>query len=104
MTAGYLLAPNTIDESMAEVLERKRALIDAVTDGRVRDEEKLVDAVVRDLRERPRRRAAADGPACGDLRSPEATSARSAGPPTLSSLRGDSGRPGASQGPCGAER
>ena len=61
VTAWYLLAPNTIDESMAEVLERKRELIDAVTDGRVRDEERLVEAVVRDLRERPVRRAAHDG-------------------------------------------
>jgi len=61
VTAWYLLAPNTIDESMAEVLERKRTLIDAVTDGQVRDEERLVDAVVRDLRARPMRRSAEDG-------------------------------------------
>jgi SWI/SNF-related matrix-associated actin-dependent regulator of chromatin subfamily A-like protein 1 len=61
VTAWYLLAPNTIDESMAEVLERKRELINAVTDGQVRDEERLVEAVVRDLRERPVRRAAHDG-------------------------------------------
>ncbi len=61
VTAWYLLAPNTIDESMASVLEQKRALIEAVTDGQVRTEERLVDAVVRDLRERPLRRAAADG-------------------------------------------
>jgi hypothetical protein len=53
VTAWYLLAPDTIDETMAELLERKRSLIDAVTDGQVRDEEKLVDAVVRDLRGRP---------------------------------------------------
>ncbi len=53
VTAYYLLAPDTIDENMAELLERKRALIDAVTDGQVRDEERLVDAVVRQLRERP---------------------------------------------------
>jgi SNF2 family DNA or RNA helicase len=61
VTAWYLLAPGTIDESMSEVLERKRALIDAVTDGQVRDEEKLVDAVVRDLRERPMNRPADGG-------------------------------------------
>jgi SWI/SNF-related matrix-associated actin-dependent regulator of chromatin subfamily A-like protein 1 len=61
VTAWYLLAPNTIDESMAEVLERKRTLIDAVTDGQVRDEERLVDAVVQDLRERPLRRPADGG-------------------------------------------
>src|SRR2546423_14966214 len=53
VTAWYLLAPNTIDESMAEVLERKRDLINAVTDGQVRDEERLVEAGVRGLRERP---------------------------------------------------
>jgi len=55
VTAWYLLAPDTIDETMAELLERKRSLIDAVTDGQVRDEERLVDAVVRDLRGRPYR-------------------------------------------------
>ena len=33
VSAWYLLAPNTIDETMAELLERKRSLIDAVTDG-----------------------------------------------------------------------
>jgi len=53
VTAWYLLAPNTIDETMAELLQRKRSLIDAVTDGRVHDEERLVDAVVRELRGRP---------------------------------------------------
>ncbi|MDQ4048231.1 MAG: SWF/SNF helicase family protein, partial [Actinomycetota bacterium] len=55
VTAWYLLAPQTIDESMAEVLERKRGLIGAVTDGRVRDTETTVDAVVRALRDRPYR-------------------------------------------------
>jgi SWI/SNF-related matrix-associated actin-dependent regulator of chromatin subfamily A-like protein 1 len=55
VTAYYLLAPKTIDETMAELLERKRALIDAVTDGQVRDEERLVDAVVRQLRAQPAR-------------------------------------------------
>jgi len=65
VTAWYLMAPNTIDESMAEVLERKRTLIDAVTDGQVRDEERLVDAVVRDLRERPLKRPAETGARSG---------------------------------------
>ena len=55
VTAWYLLAPDTIDETMAELLQRKRSLIGAVTDGKVRDEERLVDAVVRDLRNRPYR-------------------------------------------------
>lgn len=53
VTAWYLLAPRTIDETMAELLQRKRSMIDAVTDGRVQDSERLVDAVVRDLRARP---------------------------------------------------
>jgi SWI/SNF-related matrix-associated actin-dependent regulator of chromatin subfamily A-like protein 1 len=53
VTAWYLLAPDTIDETMAELLQRKRSLIDAVTDGQVRDEERLVDAVARELRGRP---------------------------------------------------
>jgi SNF2 family DNA or RNA helicase len=55
VTAWYLLAADTIDETMAELLERKRTLINAVTDGQVRDEERLVDAVVRELRGRPYR-------------------------------------------------
>jgi SWI/SNF-related matrix-associated actin-dependent regulator of chromatin subfamily A-like protein 1 len=53
VTAYYLLAPDTIDETMAELLQRKRSLISAVTDGQVRDEERLVAAVVRELREQP---------------------------------------------------
>ena len=55
VTAWYLLAPDTIDETMAALLQRKRNLINAVTDGQVRDDERLVDAVVRELRERPYR-------------------------------------------------
>ena len=53
VTAWYLLAPDSIDETMAELLERKRSLIDAVTDGQVRDEERLVEAVIRELRGKP---------------------------------------------------
>jgi SWI/SNF-related matrix-associated actin-dependent regulator of chromatin subfamily A-like protein 1 len=53
VTAWYLLAPDTIDETMAELLERKRSLIDAVTDGQVRDEERMVEAVIRELRGKP---------------------------------------------------
>ena len=55
VTAYYLLAPDTIDETMAELLQRKRSLISAVTDGQVHDEERLVAAVVRELRARPMR-------------------------------------------------
>ncbi|HEX2416143.1 MAG TPA: hypothetical protein VHJ37_13110, partial [Thermoleophilaceae bacterium] len=52
VTAWYLLAPDTIDETMAELLQRKRSVINAVTDGQVRDDERIVDAVVRELRKR----------------------------------------------------
>ena len=55
VTAWYLLAPETIDETMAQVLQRKRSLIGAVTDGDVRNEERMVDAIVSDLRARPYR-------------------------------------------------
>jgi hypothetical protein len=53
VTAWYLLAPETIDETMATLLERKRTVIDAVTEGDVREEGPLVDQVVRELRARP---------------------------------------------------
>ena len=53
VSAWYLLAPNTIDETMAELLQRKRSVIDAVTEGEVRDEERLVDAVISELRGKP---------------------------------------------------
>jgi len=56
VTAWYLLAAETIDETIATVLERKRAVIGAVTDGRDEDETGLVDAVVRELRGAPYRR------------------------------------------------
>ena len=35
VTAWYLLAPDTIDETMGELLDRKRSVINAVTDGQV---------------------------------------------------------------------
>ncbi|PZS06810.1 MAG: hypothetical protein DLM64_15775 [Solirubrobacterales bacterium] len=53
VTAWYLLAPETIDETMATLLQRKRGIIDAIADGRVQDGEALVEALVRDLRARP---------------------------------------------------
>jgi len=53
VTAWYLLAPDTIDETMATLLERKRTVINAVTDGDVRDDQPLIEAVVRELRGRP---------------------------------------------------
>ena len=53
VTAYYLLASETIDEQMASVLQRKRAVIDAVTDGHRLAETSALDAVVQALRERP---------------------------------------------------
>ncbi len=53
VTAWYLLAPETIDETMATLLERKRTVIDAITEGEVREDGPMVDQVVRELRGRP---------------------------------------------------
>ena len=53
VTAWYLLAADTIDETMADAIEKKRGLIDAVTDGRRLDGEGLAEAVARALREGP---------------------------------------------------
>ncbi len=50
VNAYYLLAANTVDETISTLLERKRAVIGAVTDGREEDEEGVVDALVRELR------------------------------------------------------
>jgi SNF2 family DNA or RNA helicase len=52
VTAWYLLAPDTIDGTMADLLAEKRGVIGAVTDGRLAESESLLEAVVRDLRER----------------------------------------------------
>ena len=49
VNAWYLLAAGTIDETMANLLERKRAVIGAVTDGREEDDEAIVDALAREL-------------------------------------------------------
>jgi SWI/SNF-related matrix-associated actin-dependent regulator 1 of chromatin subfamily A len=51
VTAWYLLAANTIDETMARLIQSKRALVAAVTDGRVYETDGLVQAVVRELRD-----------------------------------------------------
>ena len=57
VTAWYLLAAETIDETMIELIERKRGIVGAVTDGRRDESEALVQAVVRELRGGvPRRR------------------------------------------------
>jgi hypothetical protein len=55
VNATYLLAADTIDETIATLLERKRAVIGAVTDGREEDERGLVDALVTELRGEPYR-------------------------------------------------
>jgi SWI/SNF-related matrix-associated actin-dependent regulator 1 of chromatin subfamily A len=56
VNATYLLAADTVDETIATLLERKRAVIGAVTDGLAEDEEGVVDALIRDLRGTPYRR------------------------------------------------
>ncbi|HME02638.1 MAG TPA: C-terminal helicase domain-containing protein [Solirubrobacteraceae bacterium] len=55
VNASYLLAAGTIDETISTLLERKRAVIGAVTDGSRRDEEAVIDALVRELRGTPYR-------------------------------------------------
>jgi len=55
VNAYYLLAADTVDESIAALLERKRAVIGAVTDGREEAEEGVLDALVRELRGAPYR-------------------------------------------------
>jgi SWI/SNF-related matrix-associated actin-dependent regulator 1 of chromatin subfamily A len=56
VTAWYLLAAETIDETMIELIARKRGIVGAVTDGRRDESEALVQAVVRELRATPPRR------------------------------------------------
>jgi hypothetical protein len=56
VNATYLLAAGTVDETIATLLERKRAVIGAVTDGREEDEAGVVDALVRELRGTPYQR------------------------------------------------
>jgi SWI/SNF-related matrix-associated actin-dependent regulator 1 of chromatin subfamily A len=56
VNAWYLLAAGTIDETIATLLERKRAVIGAVTDGREENDEAIVDALARELAREPYRR------------------------------------------------
>jgi len=51
VTAWYLLAAGTIDETMAELIARKRGVVGAITDGRAAEEAGVVDGVARALRE-----------------------------------------------------
>ncbi|HEY7968159.1 MAG TPA: DEAD/DEAH box helicase [Solirubrobacteraceae bacterium] len=53
VNATYLLAAETIDETIAKLLERKRAVIGAVTDGRIHDDTAVIDALVAELRGQP---------------------------------------------------
>ena len=53
VNASYLLAAGTIDETISTLLERKRAVIGAVTDGREDDQQGIVDALVHELRGAP---------------------------------------------------
>jgi SWI/SNF-related matrix-associated actin-dependent regulator 1 of chromatin subfamily A len=55
VNAWYLLAAGTIDETIATLLERKRAVIGAVTDGLEQSEEGIVDALARELTGEPYR-------------------------------------------------
>ena len=49
VTAWYLMARHTIDEDIFELLERKRAVVEAVTDG---DEERRTHQLLRELTQR----------------------------------------------------
>jgi len=76
VTAWYLLAADTIDETMARLIQSKRAVVAAVTDGRTLHADGLVQAVVRELRDgRPFQhlRAVADGPRGGARRAADAS-------------------------------
>jgi superfamily II DNA or RNA helicase len=78
VTAWYLLAAETIDETMARVIQSKRAIVAAVTDGRELHSDGLVQAVVRELRDgRPFQhlRAVAD-PRPGQARAPGSCAVR----------------------------
>lgn len=55
VNAWYLLAAGTIDETIATLLEHKRAVIGAVTDGRPEEGEAVVDALARELAGEPYR-------------------------------------------------
>jgi SWI/SNF-related matrix-associated actin-dependent regulator 1 of chromatin subfamily A len=62
VTAWYLLAAGSIDETMARLIAHKRGIVAAVTDGRRIDGEGLLAEVVRELRDgRPYRHLRAVG-------------------------------------------
>ncbi len=51
VTAWYLLAADTIDETMARLIQRKREVVAAVTDGREMESDGMVAAVIAELRD-----------------------------------------------------
>ena len=51
VTAWYLLAADTIDETMAKLIQRKRQTVGAVTDGKRIGGDGMVEQVIRELRE-----------------------------------------------------
>jgi SWI/SNF-related matrix-associated actin-dependent regulator 1 of chromatin subfamily A len=51
VTAWYLLAATTIDETMARLIQSKRATVAAVTDGQSQQADGMVEGVVRELRD-----------------------------------------------------
>jgi SWI/SNF-related matrix-associated actin-dependent regulator 1 of chromatin subfamily A len=51
VSAWYLLAAGTIDETIGRLIQRKRKVLAAVTDGQHLPDSGLIDAVVRELRE-----------------------------------------------------
>jgi SWI/SNF-related matrix-associated actin-dependent regulator of chromatin subfamily A-like protein 1 len=51
VTAWYLLAAETIDETMARLIQRKREIVGAVTDGHRAQSDGMVESVVRELRD-----------------------------------------------------
>ena len=51
VTAWYLLAAHTMDETMSELLARKREIVAAVTDGKAGDETSVLSGVLKILRD-----------------------------------------------------
>jgi len=47
VNAWYLVAERTIMEEMAEILDQKRVVLDAVLDGKVTEEESMLTALLR---------------------------------------------------------
>jgi len=54
-TAWYLLVSGTIDETMYDLLEKKKVVVDAVTDGKEVEGGSVMDGLVRELTERGRK-------------------------------------------------